>query len=82
MLASNVTDQVKMLSQICGNAERLLHETVRLVSIAIRTFSRIHVCVKHFGVLNLAWRVECVASSLSFHFTICEKASRDSASAP
>jgi hypothetical protein len=43
VLPSDVADKVKMLTQISGDTERLLHETIRLITITVWTFSRIDV---------------------------------------
>ena len=70
-----------MLPSRGGDAERLLHQTVRLVSVAIRTLiwavAAVIVaasalgglaCSRHGGLRHAR------SSSLALHFTICQKA--------
>lgn len=68
-----------MLTDRGADAERLLHEAVRLVTVAIRA-------VITFRALSLdsgrTWSTPAGTTTLSFHLSICQKAARDAAGAP
>ena len=89
MWPREVADQVEMLSIGGGDAERLLHQAIWLVSVPIWPLS-IHILVSitaaAVGGLSCHspyWRWHELASApLALHFSVCEKASRDSACAP
>lgn len=90
MCARVVTDQVQMLARGRGDAERLLHEPVRLVAVAIRTIvHRLAAIVVAASCtvrgLSRPWsnRMQyTAASTLALHLTISQKASRHATCAP
>lgn len=78
--AGVVADEVQVLTRRGGNTERLLHQTVGLVSIAIRTFvgtvASFFVATSAVGGLpysRYSLRYTA-AASLALHLTICQKA--------
>jgi hypothetical protein len=74
MSARVVADEMEVLICRGGDAERLFHQSIRLVSVAIRAFfSPIAVISASSAAFwSLGWRCEASAStSLALHFSIC-----------
>lgn len=69
-----------MLALVGGDTERLLHQTVWLVAIAI--WASVGVVLRSHHAVAVGILVETGATTLAFHFTIGEKASRYSTRAP
>ena len=86
-----VADQMQVVARGCCDAEGLLHESVRLVSITIVSIVTSHLKIRVAATSTIRclsssccceWGRESVASPFALHFAICEEASRDSAGAP
>lgn len=87
--SSVVGDEVEVLAGRGGDAERLLHQAVQLVSVAIRTIA-IHLLVL-ITPPSAVWclsrspcwrRRELSSPALALHLAVGEKAARDSAGTP
>ena len=86
-----VADQMEMLASRGGDAERLLHQPVRLVSVPVRSIT-IHLLIlvasSSTAVRGLAshppgrWWDKLAPSSLALHLSIREKAAGNPACAP
>ena len=78
-----------MLAFGCGNAERLLHQAIRLVPIAIRAFA-IHVgifiarsiTIRRLPTHSSGHRHKVSTASLALHFSICQETPADSTRTP
>lgn len=82
-----------MLVGRCGQAERLLHKTIRFVAIAIRPFLSIESIVDTVrvafgrlvdsgGIVVADWGYEAVSSTLAFHLSVGQKTSGYATGAP
>jgi len=83
--AGVVADQVKMLTGGCGDAERLLHQTIGLVAIAVGTVLAVVLTVSRRVLLRVAGEQRgrhAASSTLSLHLTIGQEASRYTAGTP
>jgi hypothetical protein len=85
--ASVIADEVEVLSTGCGDAERLLHETVGLVAVSIRTLVRVTIVGAIWSLAArsfrcLCWRCETIPASLAFHFPVRQETPRHSAGTP
>ena len=88
-----VTDEMEMAAIRGGDTERLLHEAVGLVAVAIRTVGAVLVglavlttvrrvgTVGSIALLALRWS-KAAAAALALHLAVGEKAARDSAGTP
>lgn len=68
--ARKVADKVKMLSLVGGDGERLLHQTVRLVTVAVWTTAIIFWFRCSIHAVAIGALVKAGSTSLSLHLAI------------
>lgn len=71
---------MQVLALVRGDAERLLHETVWLVPIAVRTAVGVVFLVHHAVAVGIL--VVTRAATLTLHFAVGKEASRDATRTP
>lgn len=83
MRARIITDEMKMLVVRGCNTERLFHQAVGLVSVAVGSFFSVHIIATISAtVWSFGRWCESATCSLALHLSVCQEASRNSTGAP
>jgi len=80
IIPGKIADQVQMLAVVGSNGKGLLHEPIRLISIAIRATVRI--CFVALHTIAIGILLHSASTSLPFHLAIRQETSTDTACAP